>query len=131
LTVRSGIVALQWRFHIKQENDGRCLEMLKAIAAGVAIAVGFGGAVMAQPARTPLPADPVGVVLVKHDKEDNGRGRKLVITNSEATKMTTGIRIGARRRARAPTTITRRITMGRAMAVPTLPPNYAPYYRGY
>ena len=51
--------------------------MLKAIAAGVAIAVGFGGAVMAQPVRTVLPADPAGVLLVKHDKEDNGRGRKL------------------------------------------------------
>ncbi len=51
--------------------------MLKAIAAGVAIAVGFGGAAMAQTARIPLPADPVGAVLVKHDKEDNGRGRKL------------------------------------------------------
>ena len=51
--------------------------MLKAIAAGVAIAVGFGGAVMAQPARIPVPADPVGALLVKHDKEDNGHGRKL------------------------------------------------------
>ncbi len=51
--------------------------MLKAIAAGVAIAVGFGGAVVAQPARAPIPADPVGAVLVKHDKEDNGHGRKL------------------------------------------------------
>jgi len=51
--------------------------MLKTIAAGVAIAVGFGGVVMAQPVRTPLPADPAGAVLVKHDKEDNGHGRKL------------------------------------------------------
>ncbi len=51
--------------------------MLKAIAAGVAIAVGLGGAVMAQPARTLPPADPVGALLVKHDKEDNGHGRKL------------------------------------------------------
>jgi hypothetical protein len=51
--------------------------MLKAIAAGVAIAVGFGGAAMAQTARIPVPADPAGVLLVKHDKEDNGRGRKL------------------------------------------------------
>jgi len=51
--------------------------MLKVIAAGVAIAVGFGGAAMAQTARIPVPADPVGVLLVKHDKEDNGRGRKL------------------------------------------------------
>ena len=51
--------------------------MLKAIAAGVAIAVGFGGAVMAQPARITLAADPAGAPLVKHDKEDNGRGRKL------------------------------------------------------
>jgi len=51
--------------------------MLKAIAAGVAIAVGFGGAAMAQTARIPVPADPVGGLLVKHDKEDNGHGRKL------------------------------------------------------
>jgi hypothetical protein len=71
------MVAASRRCHIKQKNHGRCLEMLKAIAAGVAIAVGFGGAVMAQPARTPLPADPAGVLLVKHDKEDNGHGRKL------------------------------------------------------
>ena len=51
--------------------------MLKAIVAGIAIAVGFGGAGMAQTARMPAPADPVGALLVKHDKEDNGHGRKL------------------------------------------------------
>ena len=48
-----------------------------AIAAGVAIAVGFGGTAIAQTARIPVPADPVGVLLVKHDKDDNGHGRKL------------------------------------------------------
>ena len=51
--------------------------MLKAIVAGVVIAFGFGGAVMAQTVRPPLPADPGNALLVKHDKEDNGRGRKL------------------------------------------------------
>lgn len=32
---------------------------------------------MAQTVRAPLSADTAGAVLVKHDKEDNGRGRKL------------------------------------------------------
>jgi hypothetical protein len=50
--------------------------MLKTMAA-VAISVGFAGVAMAQTIPAPVPAEPGGSVLVKHDKDDNGRGRKL------------------------------------------------------
>lgn len=51
--------------------------MLKTVAAAIAISVGFAGVAIAQPGRVPAPAEPAGALLVKHDKEDNGHGRKL------------------------------------------------------
>src|SRR5579864_8707172 len=51
--------------------------MLRAIALAIAIGVIGGGTAMTQTIQRPLPAGLGGVVLVKHDKEDNGRGRKL------------------------------------------------------
>ena len=51
--------------------------MLKTSALAIAVAVGFGGAAMAQTVRPPILPDPAGPVLVKHDKDEHGRGRKL------------------------------------------------------
>jgi hypothetical protein len=51
--------------------------MLKTVVAVVAISVGVAGVATAQTIRAPVPAEPAGALLVKHDKEDNGRGRKL------------------------------------------------------
>jgi hypothetical protein len=51
--------------------------MLKTMAAAVAISVGFAGVAMAQTIPAPVLAEPGGALLVKHDKDDNGRGRKL------------------------------------------------------
>src|SRR5216684_3012526 len=55
----------------------RTPEMIKTVVAVLAISVGLTGVATAQTVRAPVPANPAGVLLVKHDKEDNGRGRKL------------------------------------------------------
>ena len=51
--------------------------MLKTIALTIAIAALSGGAALGQTVRAPLPDQPTAAWLVKHDKEDNGHGRKL------------------------------------------------------
>src|SRR5438552_887524 len=51
--------------------------MLKTSALAIAVAGGVGGAAMAQTVRPPILPDPAGPVLVKHDKGEHGRGRKL------------------------------------------------------
>src|SRR5688572_33394375 len=51
--------------------------MLKTIGAAVALSVGLAGVAMAQPVAMPVPADPAEVLLVKHDKDGYGPGRKL------------------------------------------------------
>ena len=51
--------------------------MLKAVVMGIAVAVGFGGAALAQTGHIPAPADPLRPLLVKHDKDEDGHGRKL------------------------------------------------------
>jgi hypothetical protein len=51
--------------------------MLKTVTVAIAISVGLAGVAMAQMVRPPVPAHPGGALLVKHDKDDNGHGRKL------------------------------------------------------
>jgi len=51
--------------------------MLRTIALTIAIAALSGGTALGQTVRAPLPDQPTATWLVKHDKEDNGHGRKL------------------------------------------------------
>jgi hypothetical protein len=51
--------------------------MLKTVAAAIAISIAFACIAPAQTVRAPDAAGPAGMLLIKHDKEDNGRGRKL------------------------------------------------------
>jgi hypothetical protein len=51
--------------------------MLRTIALTIAIAALSGGTALGQTVRAPVPDQPTAAWLVKHDKEDNGRGRKL------------------------------------------------------
>src|SRR5207244_414381 len=51
--------------------------MLRTIALTIAIAALSGGTALGQTVRAPLPDQPTAAWLVKHDKDDNGHGRKL------------------------------------------------------
>ena len=51
--------------------------MLRTLVLTIAIAALSGSTAIAQTIRTPVPAEPAGALLVKHDKDDNGHGRKL------------------------------------------------------
>lgn len=51
--------------------------MQRTLVLTIAIAALSGSTAIAQTIRTPVPAEPAGVLLVKHDKDDNGHGRKL------------------------------------------------------
>src|SRR5437588_13122718 len=51
--------------------------MLKEIAFGIAAGLLFAGPAIAQTVRLPVPEQGSPLLLVKHDKEEHGNGRKL------------------------------------------------------
>src|SRR3954462_7692557 len=51
--------------------------MLKAIALGIAAGVVLSVSALAQPLRLPIPDVRPGALIVKHDKDKHGHGKKL------------------------------------------------------
>ena len=72
-----GILAGQFVFFDRRPENQGWPKMLKAIALGLAAGIVLAGPALAQPLR--LPATDAGppVLLVKHDKDKHGHGRKL------------------------------------------------------
>ena len=63
-------------FSIEMASEG-APEMLKAIVLTLAAGIVLAGSAGAQPLRVPTPDPGAAVLLVKHDKDEHGHGRKL------------------------------------------------------
>jgi hypothetical protein len=105
--------------------------MLRTLVLTIAIAALSGSTAIAQTIRTPVPAEPAGVLLVKHDKDDNGdngHGRKLGHYKNRSTgddsNDDNGTRATRRSNRDGTTTTTTTTTTRRSRT------NQAPYYYG-